>query len=61
MKAVLQRVRQANVEIAGERCAQIEQGLMILLGVVPADQERAGDFLAQKCAQLRIFEDDQGR
>lgn len=61
MKAVLQRVRQASVEIEGERCAQIGRGLVILLGVVPADQEAEAAFLARKCAQLRIFEDGQGK
>ena len=61
VKAVLQRVQRASVEVTGERCAQIEQGLMILLGVVPADQVSEAEFLAQKCAQLRIFEDGQGK
>ena len=57
MKAVIQRVTNASVTVAGERIAQIGQGLLVLLGVAEGDTERDADVLAAKIANLRIFSD----
>lgn len=59
MRAVVQRVSRAGVVVAGERIADIGQGLLVLLGVEAGDDEKAADYLADKIAGLRIFEDDE--
>ena len=61
MRAVLQRVKQAHVEVAGELKGRIGLGLLILLGVTHADKRADADHLAEKILHLRIFPDDQGR
>ncbi len=61
MKALVQRVRRGAVSVEGESLAEIGQGLVILLGVGERDTEREARWLAEKCAHLRIFEDDQGK
>ncbi|MCX7995024.1 MAG: D-aminoacyl-tRNA deacylase [candidate division WOR-3 bacterium] len=61
MKAVLQRVKKAEVRIDGETFSQIGEGLLILLGVKRGDTERQAEELAHECAHLRIFEDDNGK
>ncbi|MDR1565360.1 MAG: D-tyrosyl-tRNA(Tyr) deacylase [Oscillospiraceae bacterium] len=58
MKAILQRVKHASVEVEGKVCGQIQEGLLILLGVGQGDTETEAALLAQKCAQLRIFCDE---
>ena len=55
MKAVVQRVRQGSVEIAGRIHAAIGKGLVVLLGVEKGDTEADADFLAKKIAELRLF------
>jgi D-tyrosyl-tRNA(Tyr) deacylase len=60
MRALLQRVTRAEVRIQGERVAAIERGLLILLGVAPADDEYVAAGLAAKVAGLRIFADGDG-
>ena len=61
MIAVVQRVTSGKVTI-GERVAgKIGQGLVILLGVMPEDDVKVADFLAERCATLRIFEDENGK
>ena len=60
MRAVLQRVSRASVSWASER-NQIGPGLLILLGVGPRDDEPTAERLAEKIAQLRIFQDEAGR
>jgi len=60
MRAVVQRVDGASVEINGVTHAKIGRGLMILVGVEKNDTEKDADFLAGKCAGLRIFEDEDG-
>jgi D-tyrosyl-tRNA(Tyr) deacylase len=60
MRALLQRVTRAEVRIQGERVAAIERGLLILLGVAPADDEYVAAGLAAKVAGLRIFADADG-
>lgn len=61
MRAVLQRVRSARVEVAGEVVGEIGTGLLVLLGVAQKDQPAEARALAKKTAELRIFEDDQGK
>ena len=61
MKAVLQRVLSAKVEADGKAIGKIEKGIMVLLGVVQGDGIDEADFLAEKIAGLRIFEDGNGK
>ena len=58
MRALIQRVSHASVTVEGERVGEIEKGLLVLLGVGPQDTEKQADFLAEKCANLRIFTDE---
>ena len=58
MRAVVQRVSHARVEVAGEIVGAIEHGLMVLVGVAPADTVADARALAAKLAGLRIFRDD---
>jgi D-tyrosyl-tRNA(Tyr) deacylase len=61
MRALVQRVSQAAVDIEGERVAQIGPGLLVLLGVSVDDGEAEADRLADKVRALRIFDDAEGR
>jgi D-aminoacyl-tRNA deacylase len=61
MRALVQRVSQAAVEVEGERVAQIGAGLVVLLGVREGDTEELADRLAAKVRTLRIFDDSEGR
>ena len=61
MKAVLQRVRRGRVSIDGDTIAVIERGLVVLIGVGQADTTSEAEWLAEKCAVLRVFEDEQGK
>jgi D-tyrosyl-tRNA(Tyr) deacylase len=61
LKALVQRVSQAAVDVEGERVAQIGPGMLVLLGVSKDDGEEAVDRLADKVAKLRIFDDADGR
>lgn len=61
MRALIQRVRAGAVSVAGEEIARIGRGLVILLGVGPQDGEAQASYLAEKIANLRIFEDEQGK
>ncbi|MEE0859494.1 MAG: D-aminoacyl-tRNA deacylase [Acutalibacteraceae bacterium] len=58
MKSVIQRVARASVKVDNEIKGQIEEGLLILLGVEPDDTESEVDLLANKIANLRIFCDE---
>ena len=60
MKAVLQRVTHASVDVDGERIGEIGQGLLILLGVVEGDTDADLSLMVRKCANMRIFADDAG-
>lgn len=60
MKALIQRVSEASVDIQGERVAQIGQGFLVLLGITHADTLVDAAKLAQKIPALRIFEDEKG-
>jgi D-tyrosyl-tRNA(Tyr) deacylase len=57
MIAVIQRVSEGEVKIGGKSRGRIDQGLVILLGVAEDDQEQDANWLADKIAELRIFED----
>ena len=61
MKALLQRVSEASVEVEGRVIGAIGGGLLVLLGVETGDREAAADRLARKVAALRIFEDAAGK
>ena len=61
MKAVLQRVAQARVDIAGETVGAIGAGLLVLLCAEEGDTESAADRMLAKILKLRIFSDDAGR
>lgn len=61
MRAVVQRVLSAQVRVKGEVVGRIGKGLLILLGVAPGDTEAEVVWMAEKCAGLRIFEDDEGK
>lgn len=61
MMAVVQRVSEAHVSVAGEVVGQIGRGILILLGVHRNDGPAEVDWLARKCSSLRIFPDEEGR
>jgi len=61
MRAVVQRVRRGKVKVEGRLAAEIAQGVVILLGIGHSDGESQVDYLAEKIATLRIFEDEQGK
>jgi D-tyrosyl-tRNA(Tyr) deacylase len=61
MRAVLQRVSRAHVEIEGKISGEIEAGLLVLLGIEQKDTRRDADYLVHKVCGLRIFPDDQSR
>jgi D-tyrosyl-tRNA(Tyr) deacylase len=61
MRAVAQRVSSAHVDVDGERVGQIEHGLLVLLGVGPADTEAEAAWIAAKLARMRIHADDAGK
>ena len=60
MRAVVQRVKSARVEVAGRITGEIEKGLLIFLGVGEGDSEKDCDYLANKIVNLRIFPDREG-
>ncbi len=61
MKTVIQRVRFASVKVEGQVVGQIDQGLLVLLGVEKGDASAKADWLAEKIAGLRIFSDEEGK
>ncbi len=61
MRALVQRVSQAAVDVEGERVAQIGPGLLVLLGVSRDDTEAEADRLADKVRALRVFDDADGK
>jgi len=61
MRVVLQRVRHGSVTVEGRIVAEIGLGVVILLGVGPQDGEQQARYLVEKIANLRIFEDEQGK
>ena len=61
MRAVVQRVSSASVTVDGETVAQIERGMLVLLGVRTGDSDQDAEKLARKLLALRVFEDADGR
>jgi D-tyrosyl-tRNA(Tyr) deacylase len=61
VRALIQRVSQAAVDVEGERVAQIGPGMLVLLGVREGDGQEQADRLADKVQSLRIFDDAEGR
>jgi len=61
MKAVVQRVKESSVTVEGKRISSIGKGLLVLLGVAEGDGEKEAVYLADKIANLRIFEDENGK
>ena len=61
MKAVVQRVKNASVKVDGEITGSIAWGLLVYLGVATEDSEKDADWMAEKVANLRIFEDAEGK
>ena len=61
MRAVVQRVSRARVTVDGEVTGEIGQGLLVLLGVGKDDTQAAADYLANKIAALRVFDDQNGK
>ncbi len=61
MRAVIQRVSNASVEIEGRLTAKIGPGLLIYLGITKADSDNDAEFIADKMVNLRIFSDENGK
>lgn len=61
MRAVIQRVTEASVTVDGRIVGEIGHGMTILLGVTHDDEEKQAQWLADKIAGLRIFDDDEGK
>ena len=61
MKALLQRVTEASVSIAGEQVGRINRGLVVLVGVANGDTEKEARYLVEKVVNLRLFSDEAGR
>ena len=61
MRAVIQRVLQAQVDIMGETVGKIDGGLLVYLGVGKTDTDEDADFIAKKLVNLRIFGDEGGK
>ena len=58
MRVVLQRVKEAHVDVAGSTTGSIGPGLVILLGITTTDRQQDADYLAEKIIHLRIFPDE---
>ena len=61
MKLVVQRVKNAKVEVDNKVVGQIEKGFLVLLGVTHTDTKATADYLVKKLCNLRVFEDDNGK
>ncbi len=58
MKLVVQRVKNAKVDVEGETVGSIEKGFLVLLGVTHTDTKETADYLVKKLCNLRVFEDE---
>jgi len=61
VKAVVQRAKNASVKVENTVTGSIDSGLLVYLGVARNDSEKDAEWMAEKIANLRIFEDDQGK
>lgn len=61
MRAVVQRVKYASVEVDGKRVGSIEKGLLVFLGVERDDGQEDLEYIVDKVAGLRVFEDESGK
>lgn len=61
MKAVVQRVRKASLKVNGELISEIPFGLTVFLGIKVGDEREQADYLMRKIANLRVFEDENGK
>ena len=61
MKLVIQRVRNAKVDVDGKTVGSIEKGFLVLLGVTHTDTKETADYLVKKLCKLRVFEDEDGK
>ena len=61
MRAVVQRVISARVSVSGEKKGEIKKGLVVFLGVEEGDEVSDAEYMAEKIAGLRIFEDSEGK
>lgn len=61
MRAVLIRVSRASITINGETGGSMDKGFVVLVGVKPEDTVQEAAYLAKKCAEMRIFEDENGK
>ena len=61
MRAVLIRVSRASITINGEKGGSMDKGFVVLVGVKPEDTVQEAAYLAKKCAEMRIFEDENGK
>jgi len=61
MKALVQRVTYATVKIEGKTVGQIDEGLLVFLGIQKGDRKEVADFLSKKICNLRVFEDENGK
>jgi D-tyrosyl-tRNA(Tyr) deacylase len=61
MRAVVQRVTRAKVTVADETVGEIDQGLVVLLGIARDDTRKDAEYFAEKIVALRVFDDEDGR
>lgn len=61
MKIVLQRVKEARVDVEGQTAGRIGRGLCLLVGIEKGDREAEAEYLAKKCVELRVFPDAQDK
>jgi len=61
MRAVIQRVTEAQVEVGGQAVGRIKSGMLVLLGIAEGDTDADLQYVVDKTVQLRIFEDEEGK
>ncbi len=61
MKIVVQRVKEAKVEVNNEIVGKIEKGFLVLIGITHTDTKENADYLVKKLCNLRVFSDDEGK
>lgn len=61
MRLVIQRVKNAKVDVDGKTVGSIEKGFLVLIGVTHTDTKETADYLVKKLCKLRVFEDENGK